>query len=83
LGNIGQKNFDIRDNERNKMYIQKYKDLSEKIGDKEGESIALQYMGIVNASEGNYNNGIKLFEQAFEKAEDINNRRVEYISKCS
>lgn len=23
LGNIGQKNFDVRDNERNKMYIQK------------------------------------------------------------
>lgn len=52
LGNIGQKNFDVRDNERNRKYLNQYKDLTSKIGDRKGETMALQYMGFVNASEG-------------------------------
>lgn len=58
-------------------------ELTNKIGDKKGETLALQYMGFVNASEGKQDDGCQLFEQAFEMAETNNNRNVEFISKCS
>lgn len=58
-------------------------DLTSKIGDKKGETMAMQYMGFVNASEGKYDDGCNMFEQAFELAEQENNKKVEYISKCS
>lgn len=45
--------------------------------------MALQYMGFVNASEGKQDDGCELFEQAFIIAESTNNKKVEYVSKCS
>lgn len=65
------------------MYIQKYLDLTNKIGDKKGETVALQYMGMVNASEGCQTEGLKQFEKSFELAENMNDKKIEYISKCS
>lgn len=58
-------------------------DLTNKIGDKKGETMALQYMGFVNASEGKQDDGCNLFEQAQEMAQKNNDKKVEYISKCS
>jgi len=40
-------------------------------------------MGFVNASEGRYDDGSNLFEQAFEMAENNNDKKIEYVSKCS
>lgn len=45
--------------------------------------MALQQMGFVNASEGKQDDGCELFEQAFNLAENTNNKKVEYVSKCS
>lgn len=85
IGNLGQigNNKIVGDNEKLKMFAERYLALSHELKNRKGESGAYHQLGNISFSMGDYDSSTKNYYRAMKIAEEIGDKDLIDVSKCN
>ncbi|CAG9314723.1 unnamed protein product [Blepharisma stoltei] len=85
IGNLGQigNNKIVGDNEKLKMFAERYLALSHELKNRKGESGAYQQLGNISFSVGDYDSSTKNYYRAMKIAEEIGDKELLDVAKCN
>ena len=85
IGNLGQIGSGevIGDNEKLKMFVERYLNLSQEMKNRKGEGDSYAQLGNIATSQGDFEGGTRHFYRAMKIAEEINDRQLHETSKCN
>ncbi|CAG9323805.1 unnamed protein product [Blepharisma stoltei] len=85
IGNLGQigNNKIVGDNEKLKMFAERYLALSHELKNRKGESGAYQQLGNISFSIGDYDSSTKNYYRAMKIAEEIGDKELIDVAKCN
>jgi tetratricopeptide (TPR) repeat protein len=85
IGNLGQIGYSSMngDNEKLKMFAERYLALSHELKNRKGESGAYQQLGNISLSVGDYDTSTKNFYRAMKIAEEIQDKDMMESARCN
>lgn len=85
IGNLGQIGYSSMngDNEKLKMFAERYLTLSHELKNRKGESGAYQQLGNISLSVGDYDTSTKNFYRAMKIAEETNDKDMLESARCN
>lgn len=85
IGNLGQIGYSKihGDNEKLKMFAERYLTLSHELKNRKGESGAYQQLGNISLSVGDYDTSTKNFYRAMKIAEEIQDKEMIESTRCN